>query len=154
MNKEFKRMMELAGLAEMKINDPNDLSNPTKFKRYLNRIPNEKYFYVADKEADTFFDPDKNGPDYVWDKFDVDDENLIDYDLVDYFYDPIFDNELKGKPGIEGDDFYDWSEIDRETNPKYPDDQYSVGIRERMLVDKIKDIISDYKKKHFSHLAN
>jgi hypothetical protein len=147
MNKEFKRMMELAGLTEMKINDPSDLSNPTIFKHYLNRIPNEKYFYVADEEANIFFDPDENGPDYVWDKFD-------DEDLVDYFYDPIFDNELKGKKGIEGDSFDEWRNIDGETNPKYPDDQDSVGIREIMLYDKIQDIISDYKKKHFSHLAN
>jgi hypothetical protein len=146
MNKEFKRMMELAGLAEMKINDPSDLSNSTTFKHYLNRIPNEKYFYVADEEANTFFDPNEDKPNYIWDEID----QYYDWDLVDYFYDPIFDNELKGKPGIEGDNFNEWQDIEIEHDPN----EYGTGVNVGILIHKIMDIISDYKKKHFSHLAN
>jgi hypothetical protein len=113
------------------------------FKMLLKRIPNEKYFYVADENAKYFFNPEENGPNYDWTKFDY----HWDDDLVDYFYDPIFDNELKGKPGVPGDDFYEFQEIDRRENPKY---KYFVGANEMLLYDKIISIISDYKKQKFS----
>ena len=131
-------------LNEIKVKKPGgDLSNPINLKRVLNKIPSEKYFYIADEQADTFFDPEENGPDYNWTEFDD-----FDGDLVDYFYDDIFDNELKGKPGIIGGDFYEWREIDRKKDNT--EEGYS-GKGEIMLYNKIKDIITAYKKKHFSN---
>jgi hypothetical protein len=122
----------------------------SSFKQLLDAIPNEKYFYIADEEANDFFNPENNDPDYNWVGFDDD----WDGDLVDYFYDEIFDNELKGKPGVKGDYYQDFQDIDRRENPKYPEDEYSVGANEVLLVDKIREIITDYKKLNFSNQNN
>jgi hypothetical protein len=132
MNQEFKRMQELAGLTEIRVNKPG-LSDPASFKYYLDRIPYEKYF-------NEYF----NGGYDPWGDT-IDDWESSD--LVDEFYDPIFNNELKGKPGIEGDNFWEWMEIDREKNPA----PYESGARESMLASKIHNAIISYKKKHFSN---
>jgi hypothetical protein len=113
----------------------------SSFKQLLDAIPNKKYFYIADEQADTFFNPEENGPDYDYAGFDTDDG-----DLVDYFYDDIFDNELKGKPGIEGNNFNEWQSTDREENPT----ERGSGENESLLYNKIKQIIIDYKKSKFS----
>ena len=142
MNKEFKRMMKLAGLTEIKVN-PNNLSNPQVFQNFLNRIPNEKYFSIADQEADYFFNEEELPKSYNWEDFDDD----MDGDLVDYFYGPIFNNELKGKPGIEGNNFNEFQDIDAE---KDKEKEGYFGRRTIMLVDKIRDIITAYKEKNSS----
>jgi hypothetical protein len=124
---------------EMKLNVPGeDLSKPRNLKRYLDRIPNEKYFYIADEHFEEIEDKDE---DYDWTQFD----GWGDSDLVDYFYDDIFNNELKGKLGIEGDDFYEWQDIDDETN-----ERNNISI----LYKKIMSIITAYKKKHYSNKKN
>jgi hypothetical protein len=142
MNQEFRRMQKLAGLTEIKVNKP-DLSNSIVFKNHLDKIPNEKYFYIGDEEAD-WFNEEELPESYDWKTFDDD----WDGDLVDYFYDDIFNNELKGKPGITGGDFYEWIEIDRK---KDNTEEGYAGNREIILYNKIKDIITAYKKKHFSN---
>ena len=147
---EQLRMQMLAGiitesqykvkLGEIRVNAPNDLSDPKIFKRFLDRIPNENYFFIAE-EMDWDFEDEG----YNWEAFD--DEQ--DSDLVDYFYDPIFDNELKGKPGIEGNDFSEFQDADQKKDKDY-NEGYS-GERESMLANKIIDIITAYKKKYFSN---
>jgi len=114
----------------------------SSFKQLVDAIPNEKYFYIADEQADTFFNPEENGPDYNYAGFD----DFSDGDLVDYFYDDIFNNELKGKPGVEGNNFNEWQSIDREENPT----EKGGGKNEMLLYNKIKQIISDYKISKFS----
>jgi hypothetical protein len=109
----------------------------SSFKQLLDAIPNEKYFYIGDERASTFFNPEEKGPDYNWTEF----EDLVDDDLVDYFYDDIFNNELKGKPGVEGDNFNEWQDKDFEEND---------GDTVSLLYKKIMQIISDYKKLKFS----
>jgi len=119
------------GQYKAKLNEIEDLSSPEAFQKFIDQIPNEKYFYVFD---DVFNDwnntLDDWGPDFG--------------DLVDYFYDPIFDNELKGKPGIEANNFNEFQDIDEKQNP----DQYGIGVRTSMLIDKIRDIITTYEKIH------
>jgi len=127
MNKEFRRMMELAGLAEMKINNPGDLSNPTNLKRVLDKIPNEKYFPIIKDDEENYIPYD----DTQWDD--------IASNIVDDLYDPIFDDYIKGKPGIEEDNYWDWIDNEREKN----DDEQ--GPLERLVIDKIWDILNDYK---------
>ena len=65
--------------------------------------------------------------------FDLDEDG----DLVDFFYDDIFNNELKGKPGIKGNNFNEFQTIDREENN---------GENVKLLYNKITQIITDYKK--------
>ena len=107
----------------------------------INSIPNKKYFYLADEEADFWFDPEEVGSDYNWTEFDWSNDG----DLVDYFYDDIFNNELKGKPGVEGNNFNEWQDSEREKSNK------PVGPNVTLLVNKIKSIITDYKKLNFSN---
>jgi hypothetical protein len=127
MNKEFRRMMQLAGLAEMKINNPGDLSNLTNLKRVLDKIPNEKYFPIIKDDEEYYIPYD----DTQWDD--------IASNIVDDLYDPIFDDYIKGKPGIEEDNYWDWIDNEREKN----DDEQ--GPLERLVIDKIWDILNDYK---------
>jgi len=61
MNPEFKRMMELAGLTEIKIAKPfSDLSNPKAFQIFLKNLPDSEYindlmeFAQYDPNWDTF----------------------------------------------------------------------------------------------------
>jgi hypothetical protein len=116
MNKEFKRMQKLAGLDEIRINKPKGLSTPEAFQRFINRIPNEKYFYIFNED------------DFNEDDYDIGDlENLLHLE--------IFDNELKDKPGIEGDDFYEFEDTDQ--------DQYH-GRKTTILSDKVRNIITSY----------
>jgi hypothetical protein len=112
---ELKQLIKETILAELQ-----PISNDS-FEALLKRIPNEKYFYIIDENADL---------------------DLDDSDLVDYFYDPIFNNELKGKPGVLGDDYQEFQEMDRIENPT----KKGTGKNEMLLVNKIKQIISDYKK--------
>lgn len=123
MNKEFKRMIKLAGLTEIKINIPGNLSSPEAFQRFIDSIPNEKYFYIFDED------------DY---------SDVSGGDLVDLFYDPIFDNELKGKPGIEGNSYNEFQDIDQED--KEEGEYY--GRKTLILVDKIIDIITSYNPEY------
>jgi len=96
----------------------------SSFKQLIDSIPNKKYFPVLDDEYEEFVRYDTN-------------DDIDESDVVDLLYYPIFDNELKGKPGIEGDNFNDWVKIDRKKNQ---------GVNERILVNKILNIISDYTK--------
>jgi hypothetical protein len=114
---EVKRLQQLAGINEIKINDP------TPFEVVLEQIPNDRYFYILDGI-----------------------ENIDEYDesdLIDYFYDDIFNNELKNNSNVSGDNFNEFQIIDRAQNPT----GYSTGKLEDMLYDKIYDIILDYKNK-------
>jgi hypothetical protein len=113
----------------------------SSFKQLLDAIPNKKYFYIADEQASTFFNPEENGPNYDWVGFD----DYSDGDLVDYFYDDIFNNELKGKPGVEEDDFSEWQNKDFEENN---------GDNVSLLYQKIMQIIIDYKKLNFPNQTN
>ena len=115
--------------------------NENSVSSLINNIPNEKYFYLADEEADFWFNPEEVGSDYNWTEFDWSNDG----DLVDYFYDDIFNNELKGKPGVEGNNFNEWQDSEREKSNK------PVGPNVTLLVNKIKSIITDYKKLNFSN---
>jgi hypothetical protein len=104
-------------LDEIKVNKPGDLSNPISFKTLLDKIPNEKYFpELEDYEGE---------------------EQWGDGDLVDTLYYPIFDEYLKGKPGIKGEDFDEWVDIER--------GNYGLGPLETLIINKIKEIIDDYR---------
>jgi hypothetical protein len=127
-------------LAEGRLLKEDTQNGGNLVSQLINSIPNEKYFYLADEEANFFFNPEENGPDYNWAGFD----EFSDGDLVDYFYDDIFNNELKGKPGVEGNNFNEWQDSESEKNNQ------SVGPNVTLLVNKIKSIISDYKKLKFS----
>jgi hypothetical protein len=147
-NKEILRMQMLAGIItesqyKAKLNEAEDLSSPEAFQKFMNSIPNEKYFPIADEESDWFMDEERLPESFNWEAFD----DEWDGDLVDYFYDPIFDNELKGKPGIEANDFSEFQDIDRE---KDNEEEGYFGRRTIMLVDKIRDIITAYKEKNSS----
>jgi hypothetical protein len=139
-NKDKTQLIKEQILAELQAVPRNS------FKMLLKRIPNEKYFYIIDENADLLGDPEEDRPNYNWTEFD----HHWDDDLVDCLYDPIFDNELKGKPGVPGDDFNEFLDIDRRENPKNPGDEHSVGINVELLINKIISIISDYKKQKFS----
>jgi hypothetical protein len=104
-------------LDEIKVNKPNDPVN--SLTRLLDNIPNEKYFpELEDYEGEERYD---------------------DSDMVDALYYPIFDDYIKGKPGVEGDNFDKWAKIEREKNDG------ETGPLERLLIDKILDIIKDYR---------
>ena len=108
--------------------------NENSVSSLINNIPNKKYFYIADDEYDEFFGPDvSHSSTYDYSKFDLDEDG----DLVDFFYDDIFNNELKGKPGIKGNNFNEFQTIDREENN---------GENVKLLYNKITQIITDYKK--------
>ena len=107
----------------------------SSFEQLLDNIPNEKYIGELEDAENQY-------------------GKIDDSDLVDTLYDSIFDNELKGKPGVKGDNFNEFQDIDREENPKYPEDEYSVGTNEIFLADKIRDIISDYRKSNSSNQIN
>ena len=133
MTQEQLRMQMLAGIItegqyKAKLNEAEDLSSPEAFQEFMKNIPNEKYFSVLTRDD---YNPKGN-------EFDDDDEN--DTNVVDNLYEPIFNNELKDKPGIEGNDFYEWIE-DYERK-----EEGFTGERESILIDKIKDIITAYKK--------
>jgi hypothetical protein len=83
------------GQYKAKLNEAEDLSSPEAFQEFMKNIPNEKYFSVLTRDD---YNPKGN-------EFDDDDEN--DTNAVDNLYEPIFNNELKDKPGIEGNDFGD-----------------------------------------------
>jgi hypothetical protein len=128
---------------EDKIEEGEDLSSPEAFQKFIDQIPNEKYFYIGDEEAGWAFNKEELPESYNWEAFD----DEMDGDLVDYFYDDVFNNELKGKPGIEGENFNEFQDKDAEKdNVEYG----YIGRRTTMLVDKIRDIITAYKKTHFA----
>lgn len=133
LSEEFKRMQKLAGLiSENQMSLPLDMITNTDFKKLLNSIPAEKYFNVLEGLFDSKYVKDVNSnPYYLPGKYD----SYHDSDYVDYLYDPIFNNELKGKPGINGNNFNEWQESVRNSNPQL----------ERMLVRKIERIIDAYK---------
>lgn len=149
MNKELLRMQMLAGIItesqyKTKLNEEEiNLSSPESFQEFMNSIPNEKYFSIANEEADWAFNEEKLPESYNWKTFDDD----WDGDLVDYFYDIIFNNELKGKPGIEANNFTKFQEVDAKKDNVEPG---YIGKRTTMLVDKIRDIITAYKEKNSS----
>jgi hypothetical protein len=116
-------MNKIRSLNEIKVNKPGDFSNPITLKILLDKIPNEKYFpELEDFEGE---------------------ERYEDSEMVDVLYDPIFDDYLKGKPGIKGEDFGEFQDIERgEYNS---DETGEIGPLERLLIDKIKDIVKDYR---------
>lgn len=152
MNKETLRMQMLAGIItegqyKEKLNEIEDLSSPETFQKFIDQIPNEKYFYIGDEEADWAFNREELPEPYNWEAFDDD----SDGDLVDYFYDDVFNNELKGKPGVEGEDFSEFQDADAEKDNV---EAGYIGRRTTILVDKIRDIITAYKKTHFVQNAS
>jgi hypothetical protein len=98
----------------------------SSFKQLLDNIPNEKYIGELEDTENQYGEID-------------------DSDLVDTLYDSIFDNELKGKPGVEGDNFNDFQDIERDKNGG------DIGPLETLLIDKIRNIISDYRKLNSSN---
>jgi hypothetical protein len=118
-----KNIQNKPDLDEIKVNKPGDLSIPINLEMVLNKIPSEKYFPILE---------DYEG-----------EERWDDSDLVDTLYDPIFDNELKGKSGIKGNNFWDWIEIEREKIGG--NETGGIGPLEKLVIDKIWDIIKDYR---------
>ena len=111
--------------------------NINSFEQLLDSIPKQKYFYIADLEYDTFFGPEADhSPVYDYSRFDAEEDG----DLVDYFYDDIFNNELKGKPGVKGNNFNEFQSIDDEEND---------GENVKLLYDKITQIITDFKRYNY-----
>ena len=98
----------------------------SSFEQLLDNIPNEKYIRELEDTENQYGEID-------------------DSDLVDTLYDSIFDNELKGKPGIKGEDFGEFQDIEREENDG------DIGPLETLLIDKIRNIISDYRKLNSSN---
>jgi hypothetical protein len=133
LSEEFKRMQKLAGLiSENQMSLPLNTITTADFKKLLNSIPAEKYFNVLEDLFDSEYVKDVNSnPYYLPGKYD----SYNDGDFVDYLYDPIFNNELKGKPGINGNNFNEWQKSVRNSNPRL----------EFMLVRKIERIIDAYK---------
>jgi hypothetical protein len=106
-------------LKEIKINQPSD-----KFEGFLRRIPNSQYFYILD---DMDFPAMEGGE--------------VEGDAVDYFYDDLFNKEIKGsKFDYDAVNFDDWKDKDREKHSNH----YGMGLNELLLVNKIYDIIKNY----------
>jgi hypothetical protein len=105
------------------------------FETLLSNINNGKYYYVCYEHMVCYkhMGDDKNGWSIGFDTF-VRGECLWDGDLVDCFYDDIFNNELKGKNGIVGNNFNEWQAYDRENNN---------GKNESLLYSKIVKIICE-----------
>jgi hypothetical protein len=96
----------------------------TKLQNVLNNINNKKYYYIIENENGCEFENN-------WD--------VNRYDLVDYFYDDIFNNELKNNDFINKNDFYDWRD-------QFRDNDDNISIYESMVVNKIVNIIDEYIK--------
>jgi hypothetical protein len=107
------------------------------FEKLISNISNSKYYYVIDEQIKSD-EKELNGSLIGFDEFYRD--SLYDGDLVDCFYDVIFDNELKGNYGIVGNDFYEWQDYDRENNG----DENGCGKNEILVAQKIVKIICEY----------
>jgi hypothetical protein len=108
-------------------------------EKLISNISNSKYYYVIDEQIKS---DENNGWSNGW-SIGFDDfcrDELYDGDLVDCFYDVIFDNELKGNYGIVGNDFYEWQDYDRENNG----DENGCGKNEILVAQKIVKIIYEY----------
>ena len=86
----------------------------TKLQNVLNNINNKKYYYIIDENKD-----------------------VNRYDLVDYFYDDVFNNELKNSDFINKSDFCDWRD-------QFRDKDDNISVYESMVVNKIVSIIDEY----------
>ena len=114
-----KNIQNKPDLDEIKVNKPGDLSIPINLERILNKIPNEKYFQkLEDYEGEERWDDDE---------------------LMDILYEPFFDEYLKGKPGIEEDNYWDWRDEEREKS----DSDY--GPLDSLVLDKLWSIVGDYR---------
>ena len=98
------------------------------FEKLLSDINNGDYHYVCYEHMGK----SKNGWYIGFDEFYR--NELWDGDLVDCFYDDIFNNELKGKEGIVGNDWSEWRDYDRKNNN---------GKNESLLYSKIVKIICE-----------
>lgn len=107
------------------------------FEKLISNIINSKYYYVIDEQIKSD-EKELNGWIIGFDEFCRD--SLYDGDLVDCFYDVIFDNELKGNYGIVGNDFYEWQDYDRKNNG----DENGCGRNEILVAQKIVKIICEY----------
>jgi hypothetical protein len=123
MNNNFNLKKFLAEGRLLKEDTQNDVN---VYKQLLDKVPNEKYFQVLkDEEEDNA-------------KYGI--SNVDPGDYYDYLYEPLFDNELKGKPGIGYNDFYELQEKEREENND------EVGPLERLIINKAGAIIKDYNQ--------
>lgn len=123
MNNNFNLKKFLAEGRLLKEDTQNDVN---VYKQLLDKVPNEKYFQVLkDEEEDNA-------------KYGI--SNVDPGDYYDYLYEPLFNNELKGKPGIGYNDFYELQEKEREENND------EVGPLERLIINKAGVIIKDYNQ--------
>ena len=109
-------------------------------EKLISNISNSKYYYVIDEQIKS---DENNGWSNGW-SIGFDDfcrDSLYDGDLVDCFYDVIFDNELKGNYGIVGNNFYEWQDYDRENNG----DENGCGKNEILVAQKIVKINNKIK---------
>ena len=103
-------------LDEIKINKPNDPIN--SLTRLLDAIPNEKYFQIlSDYEGEE-----------QWDHL----------DLLEVLYDSLFDNELKGKPGVK---YNSYQELIDAEDEKYDGNLGPLGF---LIVNKAVSIVNAY----------
>jgi len=104
------------------------------FEMLLSKINNKNYYYVCYEQLG-------NESDAVWsigfNEFYRDE--LYDGDLVDCFYDVLFDNELKDKFNNKFKDFNEWQAYDRKNNSN----EHGVGKNEILLAKKIVKIICE-----------
>jgi hypothetical protein len=127
MNNNFNLKKFLAEGRLLKEDTQNDVNI---YKQLLDKVPNEKYFQVLkDEEEDNA-------------KYGI--SNVDPGDYYDYLYEPLFDNELKGKPGIGYNDFYELQEKEREEINA--DETGEVGPLERLIINKAGAIIKDYNQ--------
>ena len=101
----------------------------SEFKLALSSIDNRKYYRICYEHLGSKSDSEWS---IGFNEFYRDE--LYDGDLVDCFYDVLFDNELKDKFNNKFKDFYEWQTYDRGTND---------GKNEMLLYKKIVKIICE-----------
>ena len=101
----------------------------SEFKLALSSIDNRKYYRICYEHLGSKSDSEWS---IGFNEFYRDE--LYDGDLVDCFYDVLFDNELKDKFNNKFKDFYEWQAYDRGTND---------GKNEMLLYKKIVKIICE-----------
>jgi hypothetical protein len=127
MNNNFNLKKFLAEGQLLKEDTQNDVN---VYKQLLDKVPNKKYFQVLkDEEEDNL-------------KYGI--SNVDPGDYYDWLYEPLFDNELKGKPGVGYNDFYELQEKEREEINA--DETGEVGPLERLIINKAGAIIKDYNQ--------
>ena len=106
----------------------------SEFKLALSSIDNRKYYRICYEHLGSKSDSEWS---IGFNEFYRDE--LYDGDLVDCFYDVLFDNELKDKFNNKFKDFYEWQAYDRKNNSN----EHGVGKNEILLAKKIVKIICE-----------